>query len=81
MFFFTMVWMVGREWETQANVCWLKINILSLLLLIISKNDSSLLLVSIVNLVEGLIALRIFNNLFGSILVLSKGVSQPSRKR
>ena len=58
------------------------IHILSSFLLIrIPKNGSLLLLVSIEKLTEGFIEFRIFNNLFGSILVLSKGVWQSSRNR
>ena len=51
----------------------------SLLLIITSKSGSSLLLVSIVNLVEKFIELRISNNKFVLILVLSKGIWQSSR--
>ena len=47
----------------------------------ISKNGSSLSLVSVVNVTEGLTELRICNNLCGSVLVLSAGVTQSSRKR
>ena len=49
------------------------------LLITISKNGSSLLLVSIVNLMVGFIELRISNNLFASMIVLSKGVIQSSK--
>ena len=45
----------------------------------ISKNSSSLSIVSNVNLMEGFTGLRIFNNLFGSILVLPKDASDSSR--
>ena len=49
------------------------------LLITISKNGSSLLLVSIVNLMVGFIESRISNNLFASMIVLSKGVIQSSK--
>ena len=47
----------------------------------IFKNGSSLSLIYIVTVMEGLTGLNISNNLFGPILVLRNCVLQSSRKR